>query len=254
MATAAQRILIVGATSGIASHCARLWAAAGPVEFELVARDAGALERTAADLRVRGAQVSARCHALDDAAFADPQAIAALVATIVAAGAIDIALVAHGVLPDQAQCQQDLALARQAMVVNAISPVLFAEAIAGHMATVGRGTLALLGSVAGDRGRRSNYVYGAAKGLVARYAQGLQHRFAGSAVRVVCIKPGPTATAMTAHLAARGVRLAPVEDVAAATVAAIARGTPTAYVPGRWRWVMLVLRHLPGFVFNRMDI
>jgi short-subunit dehydrogenase len=90
--------------------------------------------------------------------------------------------------------------------------------------------------------------------LLARYAQGLQHRFAGSAVRVVCIKPGPTATAMTAHLAARGVRLAPVEDVAEATVAAIARGVATAYVPGRWRWVMLVLRHLPGFLFNRLDI
>ena len=252
--TPSQRILVVGATSGIATHCARLWAAAGPVDFELVGRDAGALERSAADLGARGTQVRTRCHVLDDAGFADPLAIAEVVAAVAAAGAIDIALVAHGSLPEQARCQQDLGCAHSALVVNGLSPVLFAEAIAGHMAAAGRGTLALLGSVAGDRGRRSNYVYGAAKGLVARYAQGLQHRFAGSAVRVVCIKPGPTATAMTAHLAARGVRLAPVEEVAAATVAAIERGSPTAYVPGRWRWVMLVLRHLPGFVFNRMDI
>jgi short-subunit dehydrogenase len=254
VATSSQRILIVGATSGIATHCARRWAAGGAVEFELVGRDFAALERTAADLRVRGAQVGTRCHALDAAAFADPRAIADLVAAVVAAGAIDIALVAHGALPDQAACQQDLGQAREAMVVNALSPALFAEAIALHLAGAGRGTLALLGSVAGDRGRRSNYVYGAAKGLVARYAEGLQHRFAGTAVRVVCVKPGPTATAMTAPLAARGVRLAPVEDVAAAIVAGIARGSRNVYAPARWRWVMLVLRHLPGFVFNRMDI
>jgi short-subunit dehydrogenase len=253
VATSPQRILVVGATSGIASHCARLWAAAGPVEFDLVGRDPAALERTAADLRVRGAQ-GTHCHALDAAGFADPRAVADLLAGIVAAGAIDIALVAHGALPDQAGCERDLGQAHDAIVVNALSPALFAEAIAGHMAAAGRGTLALLGSVAGDRGRRSNYVYGAAKGLVARYAEGLQHRFAGTAVRVVCVRPGPTATAMTAHLAARGVRLASVEDVAAAIVAGIARGAPIVYAPSRWRWVMLVLRHLPRFVFDRMDI
>jgi decaprenylphospho-beta-D-erythro-pentofuranosid-2-ulose 2-reductase len=99
-----------------------------------------------------------------------------------------------------------------------------AEAFAKHMARGDHGTLALVGSVAGDRGRKSNYVYGAAKGLVTRYAQGLQHRFAGTGVKVVLIKPGPTDTPMTAHLKVQGAKLATVEDVAHKIVEAIERG------------------------------
>jgi hypothetical protein len=114
--------------------------------------------------------------------------------------------------------------------------------------------LALIGSVAGDRGRKSNYVYGAAKGMVTRYAQGLQHRFAGSAVKVVLIKPGPTDTPMTTHLKAQGAKLTPVEEVAKGIVDAINRGQAVAYVPGKWRLIMWVIRHLPGFVFNKLNI
>jgi hypothetical protein len=114
--------------------------------------------------------------------------------------------------------------------------------------------LALIGSVAGDRGRKSNYVYGAAKGMVTRYAQGLQHRFTGSAVKVVLIKPGPTDTPMTTHLKAQGAKLTPVEDVAKGIVNAINREQAVAYVPGKWRLIMSVIRHLPGFVFNKLNI
>jgi NAD(P)-dependent dehydrogenase (short-subunit alcohol dehydrogenase family) len=108
--------------------------------------------------------------------------------------------------------------------------------------------------VAGDRGRRSNYVYGAAKGLVTRYAQGLQHRLAGSgsALRVVLVKPGPTATPMTAHLPQRG--LAPVELVARTIVQGSKAGKPVVYAPGKWALIMMVIRHLPAFVFNKMNI
>jgi short-subunit dehydrogenase len=166
----------------------------------------------------------------------------------------DIVLVAHGSLPDQQECQSSLEQIQQAISINASSPVLFAEAFIGHMADANHGTLAMLGSVAGDRGRRSNYVYGAAKGLVTRYVQGLQHRLAGSQVKVVLIKPGPTDTAMTAHLKQQGARLADPAEVAAAIVKGIDRGAAVVYAPAKWAVIMMIIRHLPRFVFNRMDI
>ena len=116
------------------------------------------------------------------------------------------------------------------------------------------GTLAVISSVAGDRGRKSNYIYGAAKGLVTRYVQGLQHRLANSNVHVVLIKPGPTDTPMTASLVAQGAKLASVESVALGIVTAIERKKTVAYVPGKWWLIMMIIRHLPSFIFNKMNI
>lgn len=246
-----QKIVIVGATSAIAEHCARLWASERPVDLTLLGRDAARLERVAADLRVRSPQSELRVQAAE---FLAPAGIEAAVARSVAGGAPDIVLVAHGSLPDQAACQDDLQACREALEINALSPALYAEAYARVLAQAGRGTLALIGSVAGDRGRKSNYVYGAAKCLVTRYAQGLQHRLAATDVRVVLIKPGPTDTPMTAHLKGQGARLAPVEDVARQIVAAIRKGVSVAYVPGKWALIMWVIRHLPARIFNRLDI
>lgn len=245
-----QRIVIIGATSSIAEHCARLWVAGRSVALTLVGRDASRLERVAADLRVRGSGAVIDVRGAD---LIDPQAIRTLVDAIVRDGMPDQVLIAHGSLPDQAACQRDLGAATEALQVNAMSPVLFAEAFAGHMEASG-GTITIIGSVAGDRGRRSNYVYGAAKGLVTRYAQGLQHRLAGSnsRLRVVLVKPGPTATPMTAHLPQRG--LAPVEDVARQIVDGSAAGKAVVYAPGKWALIMMVIRHLPAFVFNKMNI
>lgn len=102
--------------------------------------------------------------------------------------------------------------------MNAVSPALFAEAFAELLARAGRGTLAIIGSVAGDRGRKANYTYGAAKGFIERYTEGLQYRLAGSGVAVVLVKPGPTDTPMAAPMKTRGGRPASVEEVARATV------------------------------------
>lgn len=246
------KIVIIGATSAIAEHCARLWLARQPAELVLVGRDAEKTALVAADLGVRSPESEIGCRRLD---FTDPAQIAALAAEIAAAGPIDTVLIAHGNLPDQAACRQDLAANAAALLINGVSPALFAEAFAGRLEAQGRGTLILLGSVAGDRGRKSNYVYGAAKGLVTRYAQGLQHRLAGSGVRVVLVKPGPTDTPMTSHLKQQGgMRLASVESVAAEIVAGAASGRQVIYAPAKWRLIMLVLRHLPFFVFRRLDI
>ena len=246
-----KRIVIVGATSAIAEQCARLWVKASPVDLVLVGRDLDRLEAVAADLRVRSPQSRITPLVAD---FVSAEKIRRTVASIVAEGTVDIVLIAHGSLPDQPQCQKKLRLCAEALQLNGLSPVLYAEAFAGHMETANSGNLAIIGSVAADRGRKSNYVYGAAKGLVSRYAQGLQHRLARTAVRVTLIKPGPTDTPMTAHLKQKGAKLASAERVAQRIVKGIAAGKPLVYAPGRWALIMLIIRHLPNFIFNRLDI
>jgi decaprenylphospho-beta-D-erythro-pentofuranosid-2-ulose 2-reductase len=246
-----RKIVIVGATSAMAEHCARLWLQQGVDEMVLIGRDVQRTDRVAADLRVRAPQCRIQTICSD---FLQPEAIAQTVEQACAAISPDIVLIAHGSLPEQAVCQQDLQDNRTALEVNAISPVLFAEAFATHLEQAGQGKLVLIGSVAGDRGRKSNYVYGAAKGLVTRYAQGLQHRFAGSRIQVVLVKPGPTDTPMTAHLKSSGAKLASVEQVAGNIVSGVARGKAVIYAPAKWQLIMLIIRHLPGFIFNKLDI
>jgi short-subunit dehydrogenase len=246
-----KRVVIIGATSAIAEHCARLWLEKQPIDLTLVGRDAQRIERVATDLEVRSPQSEIR---IVQAEFLDPAAIAATVGGIVQSGRVDVVLIAHGSLPEQAECENDLQSCRDALEINGVSPVLYAEAFAKEMEKANQGTIALIGSVAGDRGRESNYVYGAAKGLVTRYAQGLQHRFAGTGVKVVLIKPGPTDTPMTAHVKGKGAQLAPVEGVAKQIVEGVEAGKPVVYAPRKWWLIMMVLRHLPAFVFNKMAI
>ncbi len=245
------KIVIVGATSAMAEHCARLWVSESPKNMVLLGRDLVKTERVAQDLRVRSPQSSITVQTTD---FADPVQIQAWVDQVCAAGVTDTVLIAHGTLPDQTACQKDLALNESVLQINGISPVLFAEAFAGHMEKANSGKLAIIGSVAGDRGRKSNYVYGAAKGLVTCYALGLQHRFANSNVRIVLIKPGPTDTPMTAALKGKGPKLAEVTDVASCIVNGIHKGKSVVYAPAKWAVIMMVIRNLPRFIFNKMDI
>ena len=246
-----RRIVVVGATSAIAEHCCRLWVREAPTELILVARDLARAGRIAADLRTRGPGSTVSVMKGD---FHDPLAVDALVRSIADYGPIDMALIAQGWLADQQTCQTDLAACRDSIAINALSPALFAEAFARHFESVGRGTLGIVGSVAGDRGRKANYTYGAAKGFLARYAQGLDHRFAGTEVRIVLIKPGPTDSPMTAARKADGRHVAPVEVVARTIVEGMRRGRPVIYAPPFWRAIMLVVQHIPRFVFNRLSI
>ena len=244
-----KHIVIVGATSGIAEQCARIWIQESALMLTLVGRDKNKTQALADDLAVRNPSATIKVVTTD---FLSPKEIAQSVETICTAAPVAIALIAHGSLPDQQQCQQDLELNQHTLELNGISPALFAEAFATQMEKTQRGSLALIGSVAGDRGRKSNYVYGAAKGLVTRYAQGLQHRFAHTPIKVILIKPGPTATAMTAHLPQRG--LASAEAVAATIVQGIAQGKAVIYAPAKWAVIMMIIIHLPAFIFNKLDI
>ena len=168
-------------------------------------------------------------------------------------GGIDVALIAHGSLPDQAACAASVALTRRELEVNLLSVIDLLTLLAGRMESAGGGTLAVIGSVAGDRGRQSNYVYGTAKGALAIFLQGLAHRLAPTKVRVLTIKPGFVDTPMTAAFA-KGPLWASPERVARDIERAIARGTRVLYTPWFWRWIMLVIRLVPTALFHRTKL
>ena len=243
-----RRVVIFGATSAIAQATARLFAARGDRLF-LVARSAERLDAVAGDLRTRGAsQVST---ATADLALMDGHA--ALVAQAHAAlDGIEAVLIAHGTLGDQAESQQDGAALLRELTTNFLSPASLLHAVAPVMQ---HGTIAVIGSVAGDRGRQSNYVYGAAKGGLRVFAQGLRHRLAGTGVDVVLVQPGFVDTPMTAAVAKGGPLWAKPERVAQDIVRAMDRGGPAIlYTPWFWQWIMLIIRLVPEPIFRRTKL
>ena len=246
-----KKIVIVGATSAIAKNCARIWVDNLSPELILVGRDLDRLDRVVQDLKVRKPEADIKCF---QAKFLEPSHITNLVDDICGEGLVDIVLIAHGLLPEQSSCQDDLYACQEALEVNAISPVLFAEAFAKNLQKNNHGIIALISSVAGDRGRKSNYIYGSAKALVSRYAEGLQHRFAGTNVKIILIKPGPTDTPMTSHLKGQGLKLADVEEVAMQITEGIRNYKEVIYSPRKWRLIMLVILHLPNVIFKKLQI
>jgi len=246
-----KKIVIIGATSSIAEHCARAWNRQTDVHFILVARNIKRLESIVRDLKVRNPRVKVDCCSVD---FMDASAIQNLADDIAKEGIINVLLVAHGALPDQNEAVKKIWLIRESIEINAISPVLFAEAFASHMISANSGSIAIIGSVAGDLGRKSNYVYGSAKSLVEHYIQGLRHRFAGTDVDAIIIKPGPTNTPMTAHLNLEGQSLASVKSVAEIVVQGIDQKQSSIYAPRKWAFIMFIIRYLPNWLFNKLDI
>lgn len=244
-----KRILIVGATSAIAERYARIGAAAGGAFF-LAGRNGPRLEAVAADLRTRGA---ADVHALVlDVDELD--AHAGLVASAwEALGTVDVALIAHGTLPDQAACERDADLALRGFSTNAVATIGLMNRLAARLEQQGSGTLAVISSVAGDRGRASNYVYGSAKAAVTAYASGLRQRLRGRGVNVLTVKPGFVDTPMTRAFR-KGPLWATPEAVARGIDRAIARGRAVAYLPGFWWGVMRVITHIPEPLFRRLSL
>ena len=245
-----RKILIIGATSAIAEATARLFAARGDALF-LVARNAEHLRAVVADLNVRGA-------ARTDNATLDATDFAAHEAVLDRAerdlGGIDVALIAHGTLSDQAQCERSLDALRREFDTNAISTIALLTSLANRMEARRSGTLAVISSVAGDRGRQSNYVYGAAKAAVSTFLGGLRQRLAKSGVTVLTIKPGFVDTPMTAGIANKGALWAQPEHIAAGIVKAIDGRRNIVYLPWFWRWIMLVIRHIPEPIFKRVKL
>lgn len=244
-----KKILIIGATSAIAEATARLWAARGAALF-LVGRNTGRLDAVAADLRVRGA-ASVDCYAMD---ACDTSVHAAMLeAANNALGGLDVALIAHGSLPDQKACEVSVELTLKEIETNALSVIALATRLAETFEKQGSGTLAVISSVAGDRGRQSNYVYGAAKGMVSLFLQGLRNRLAKKGVQVLTIKPGFVDTPMTASFP-KGALWAKPEAIARGIVRAVERGSDEVYLPGFWRLIMLIIRHIPERIFKKLSL
>ena len=241
-----QRVAIFGATSAIAESTARLYAARGARLF-LAGRRSERLAQIAADLKVRGA---AEC-ATGEIDFDDIAAHAALIDQAVAAlGGIDVALIAYGTLPDQAACEASSEAMLGAFHTNGTS-------IIALMGELGRrleapATLAVISSVAGDRGRASNGVYGSAKAAVSAAASALRQSLGKRGVQVLTIKPGLVDSPMTASLP-KGPIWAQPEQVARGIVSAIERRRDVVYLPGFWRLIMLIIRSIPEFVFKRLS-
>jgi len=244
-----RRVLIVGATSAIAEEASRCFAAEH-ARLMLAARDAAKLEIVADDLRVRGAE-SVCVMAGDLADDATRQAMISHAAT--EWGGLDSALIAYGILPDQALCEGDAEALRRALEVNCASVAAWMMALGEILEKQRSGVLAVIGSVAGDRGRRSNYVYGAAKAAIATLAAGLRPRLASAGVRVVLVKPGWVSTPMTAHLPQNFLYASP-EAVGRGIYQAMLAGRSVVYLPWYWRWIMMAIRMIPEPLFVKLNL
>ena len=244
-----RKILIVGATSAIAEATARLWAERGDALF-LVGRRPERLAKIAADLRLRGAS---RAAFLEMDACAVAEHVAMLDAARAALGGLDVALIAHGSLPDQGACEASVETTLKEIETNGLSVIALATRLGNLFEAQGGGALAVIGSVAGDRGRQSNYVYGAAKGMVGIFLQGLRNRLSKKGVQVLTIKPGFVDTPMTAAFP-KGALWAKPEFVAKGIVAAIDKKRDEVYLPAFWRPIMAVIKHIPESVFKRLSL
>ena len=240
-------VLVLGATSRIAQQIARDYAAAGEALF-VAARDGDEAERIAADLRVRHG-VDAHSASFDARDF---EAHPALIADVAEAlGGIDIAVVAFGDMGNQQASEGDFEKARSVLEVNYVGAVSLCEALARHMSSRGRGSIVGITSVAGDRGRSSNYYYGSAKGGFSLYLQGLRGRMHRAGVHVMTVKLGLVDTPMTYGMKTR-IPIASPESVSRAVIRAQRKRKDTLYYPAFWRFVMFAVKAVPERLFKRL--
>ncbi len=243
------RVLVLGATSAIAMGVMRPLAEAG-ASFFLVARSESKLDAVAGDLLTRGAK-SVIMRVLDlDQTERHAQMLASAAAQM---GGIDLALLAHGVLGDQPRAERDFTHAESILRTNFLSAVSLITWLANYFESQRAGTLAVISSVAGDRGRKSNYVYGASKGALNIFLDGVRNRVDRHGVHVLTVKPGFVATPMTAHLPQNRLFADP-GIVGRGILKAVKKRKDVAYLPPVWALIMLAVRNVPGSVFKKMNL
>jgi decaprenylphospho-beta-D-erythro-pentofuranosid-2-ulose 2-reductase len=247
--TTPRKILVLGATSGIAEATCRIWAAQGASLF-LVARNAEKLAAVAADLKTRGASYIDTAVADLDDTDQHPSLLAHAVNSLTG---MDIAYLAHGILGDQIEAERDFNTAAQIFHTNLVAPVSLLTWLANFCVQRRSGTLAVISSVAGDRGRKSNYVYGSSKAGLSAFLGGLRNRVDREGVTVLTIKPGPTKTAMTAGMP-KSEKFADVDSVAESIVSAIDKRRDILYVPFQWEPIMFIIRNIPEMIFKKLNL
>jgi short-subunit dehydrogenase len=244
-----KKVLIIGATSAIAQHCAQLWARRGD-ELYLVARKQELLKTIASDLKAKGA-AETHIHLMDlneiDNHFAMLKKAEETLSDI------DTVLIAHGTLSDQKICEQSVVQTIAEMQTNALSIISLLTHIANLFEIKRSGTIAVISSVAGDRGRKSNYVYGSSKAMITSFTSGLRQRLNKANVAVVTIKPGFVNTPMTATLK-KGLLWVKPEFVSAKIVKAIDQRKDEVYIPSLWWLIMTVIKIIPENIFKRINI
>jgi len=244
-----KRILVLGATSGIAEACIRIWAERGE-NLYLVARNADKLAAVAADARTRGANYVDFAVADLDNTTSHPELLAHAINSL---AGLDVAYFALGVLGEQPRAERSFDEAAKILHTNFVAPVSLLTWLANYCAQRHSGTLAVLSSVAGDRGRKSNYVYGSSKAGLSAFLAGLRNRVDREGVTVITIKPGPVKTAMTQSMKGSE-KFADVEKVAATIVKAIDKKQDVVYVPGIWRIIMGVIKVIPERTFKKLNL
>lgn len=243
------KIMIVGATSAIAQETARFFAGDG-ASFFLVARDPDKLQTLSDDLSVRGAK-QVTTFALDVNDFERHEDC--IQTAIQSLDGLDAVLIAHGTLTDQQKAQTDLDYALQEIKTNALSVIALLTPLANYFEEQRRGSIAVISSVAGDRGRASNYVYGAAKATVNAFVAGLRGRLAKAGVHVLTVKPGFVDTPMTADLKKNALYASPVV-VGEAIYKAMLQRRDVLYTPWYWMLIMMIIRNIPARIFKRLNL
>ena len=225
------------------------WLLAGAT-FYLVGRSEAKLEAVACDLETRGAK-AVFVHLMDlDETRKHPRMLASAAESL---GQIDFALIAHGVLGDQEEAQTDYAAAEKVLITNFLSAVSLLTWLANYFEARKAGTLGVISSVAGDRGRKSNYVYGASKGGLNIFLDGLRNRVDRNGVHVLTIRPGFVSTPMTAHLKQNALFAHP-NKIADGILHAIASRKDVVYLPKIWRPIMFLIRNIPERIFKKMNM
>jgi len=246
------RVLIFGATSAIAEQTARQLVQDGASVY-CIGRNEQKLDRVISDLKVRAGvnQIIAGISAdlIDQSKHQDliMQANQAL-------GGLDAVLIAHGTLPDQKACEADAELTQKEIHINALSVINLLTILGNQFEAQGKGVIAVISSVAGDRGRQSNYVYGAAKGMVSIFLQGLRNRLASKGVSVVTIKPGFVDTPMTSEFDKKGPLWAKPDAIAKGILSAMRKGKNEVYLPWFWWWIMQIIKHIPETIFKKLSL
>ncbi len=249
---ALNNVIIFGATSAIAEHVARKLIARGASVY-CIGRSETRLETLLQDLKVRaGSGQRVEGCAADLLATENHEGLIA--AAVEALGSVDGVLIAHGSLPKQSECEASFEQTRHEIQTNAISVISLLTLLGNRFELQERGVIAVISSVAGDRGRKSNYVYGAAKGMVSIFMQGLRNRLYSKGVDVVTIKPGFVDTPMTAAFDKSGPLWAQPGQIATGIVTAMVRGKNDVYLPWFWQVIMLIIRHIPESVFKRLSL
>jgi short-subunit dehydrogenase len=243
-------IVVLGATSAIAHDLCKLHGQAGD-HIILVGRNANAISSVSDD-------ISSRSEAEVDQLICDfskPDSYADITTQVSKISpTVDIWYVFYGTLPEQSDCEQSVEKTRVALQVNFTSVVDILTEVANDLEKKENGSIVVVSSVAGDRGRLSNYVYGAAKGALTLYLQGLRNRLHKSGVHVMTVKPGFVATPMTAHLNQNGLLWATPDKVAALIYKGVERKKDVIYTPWFWRPIMMIIKFIPEPIFKRLKL